>query len=152
MINEALINDIIILIIWIFLLVSCYTDIKYRIISNYVVIIIFILAILNFAFGQGTLNYGASGIFLVCGLLMFYCRLVGAGDIKLITVLLITIPRDSVLFFLVVIAFLGLPMAIVALVYKHVKKIKRGVTLPYGLAITGSYILTSVTLFKVLLS
>ncbi|MBI0029435.1 prepilin peptidase [Gilliamella sp. B14448G11] len=151
MINQELINDAIILTIWLCLLISCYTDIKYRIISNYIVIVIFALAILNYAFGLGALNYSASGIFLVCGLLMFYCRLVGAGDIKLITVLLITIPAGNVMFFLAVTTFLGLPLAIFAIIYKWLKKVEGGITLPYGVAITGSYILTSLILFKVLI-
>ncbi|SCB80792.1 prepilin peptidase [Gilliamella intestini] len=151
MINQGLINDIIILAIWLCLLVSCYTDWKYRIISNKIVIIIFILAILNFLFGQGQLNYGASAIFLICGLLMFYCRLAGAGDIKLITALLITIPVSSVLFFLVVITFFGLPLAIFVIIYKRLKKPEGGITLPYGIAISASYFLTSITLFKVIL-
>ena len=148
MVNLELINNIIILSIWVCLLVSCYTDIKYRIISNYIVIIVFVLAILNYVFGLGALNYSASGIFFVCGLLMFYFRLVGAGDIKLITVLLITIPSNSVLFFLLAIAIFGLPISIIAILYKWLKKIKDGITLPYGVAITGGYILTSLTFFK----
>ena len=151
MINQDIINDAIILTIWLCLLISCYTDIKYRIISNYIVIIIFALAILNYAFSQGALNYSASGIFLVCGLLMFYCRLVGAGDIKIITALLITIPADSVIFFFAVTTFLGLPLAIFAIIYKWLKKIKGGITLPYGVAITGGYILTSLTFFRVMI-
>lgn len=151
MINQGLVNDTFILTIWLFLLISCYTDIKYRIISNYIVIIIFALAILNYAFGQGALNYSASGIFLVCGLLMFYCRLVGAGDIKIITALLITIPSDSVIFFFAVTTFLGLPLAIFAIIYKWLKKVKGGITLPYGVAITGGYIVTSLTFFRVLI-
>ena len=148
MINQELMNDFIILAIWACLLVSCYTDIKYRIISNYIVIIVFVLAILNYVFGLGALNYSASGIFFVCGLLMFYFRLVGAGDIKLITVLLITIPSNSVLFFLLAIAIFGLPISIIAVLYKWLKKIKDGITLPYGVAITGGYILTSLTFLK----
>ncbi|OCG22615.1 hypothetical protein A9G22_05630 [Gilliamella sp. App2-1] len=136
-------NDIIILVIWGCLLVTCYTDITRRTISNYIVGIIFILIILNFIFGRGQLNYSASGIFLICGLFMFYCRLVGAGDIKLITVLLISIPSNCVLFFLVTITLIGLPIAIVAIIYKYIKKPAGGVTLPYGLAISGSYFLTS---------
>ena len=151
MINQELMNDFIILAIWACLLVSCYTDIKYRIISNYIVIIVFVLAILNYVFGLGALNYSASGIFLVCGLLMFYCRLAGAGDIKLITVLLITIPSNSVLFFLLAIAIFGLPIAIIAILYKWLKKIKDGITLPYGVAIAGGYFFTSITFFEALL-
>ncbi|WP_176700229.1 A24 family peptidase [Gilliamella sp. App4-10] len=143
MISQELINDIIILVIWGCLLVTCYTDITRRTISNYIVGIIFILIILNFIFGRGQLNYSASGIFLICGLFMFYCRLVGAGDIKLITVLLISIPSNCVLFFLVTITLIGLPIAIVAIIYKYIKKPAGGVTLPYGLAISGSYFLTS---------
>ena len=151
MINQYVINDAVILTIWLCLLISCYTDIKYRIISNYIVIIIFALTILNYVFGLGALNYSASGIFLVCGLLMFYCRLVGAGDIKLITVLLITIPVGSVMFFFAATTFLGLPLAIIAIIYKWLKKVEGGITLPYGVAITGGYILTSLTFFRVLI-
>ncbi|MCX8649067.1 prepilin peptidase [Gilliamella sp. B2776] len=151
MINQELFNDTIILTVWLCLLISCYTDIKYRIISNYIVIVIFALAMLNYAFGLGALNYGASGIFLVCGLLMFYCQIAGAGDIKLITVLLITVPTSSIMFFLAVTTFLGLPLVIIAIIYKWLKKIEGGITLPYGVAITGGYILTSLTFFKVLI-
>ncbi|MFQ1016412.1 prepilin peptidase [Gilliamella sp. BG7] len=147
MISQELVNDIIMLAIWICLLFSCYTDLRSRTISNKIVIIIFVLIMLNFIFGKGQLNYGASAIFLICGLFLFYCRLVGAGDIKLIVVLLISLPTDRVLSFLIVITFCGLPMAIIAIIYKYLKKIESGITLPYGLAISGSYFLTSITLF-----
>ncbi|NUF48522.1 A24 family peptidase [Gilliamella sp. ESL0250] len=152
MISHGLINDIILLLIWGCLLVSCYTDLTRRTISNYIVGIIFILTILNFIFGDGQLNYSASGIFLICGFFMFYCRFVGAGDIKLITVLLISIPSgSSVLSFLMIITLFGLPLAIIAIIYKHLKKPEGGVTLPYGIAISASYFLiSSITLFKVI--
>lgn len=151
MIDNRLINDIIILTVWGCLLISCYTDLRYRIISNYIVITIFLLTILNAVLGQGQLNYLASGIFLVLGLLLFYCRLIGAGDIKLITVLLISIPPNSVLFFLIMITLIGLPLAIIVLMYKLFSQSKATITLPYGIAISGSYIMTSITLLTTLM-
>lgn len=150
MINASIINDFIILAIWLCLLISCYTDLKYRIISNYIVVTIFTLVLINYILGRGQLNYIASSLFFIFGLIMFYCRLIGGGDVKLITVLLISIPQNSVLFFLVIITIIGLPLAIIALIYKAVTK-KNRITLPYGIAISGSYILTSLSMFNVLI-
>ncbi|MCO6544831.1 MAG: prepilin peptidase [Gilliamella sp.] len=59
----------------IYLLYSCYTDLRSRTISNKIVIIIFVLTILNFIFDREQPNYGALAIFLICGLFLFYWRL-----------------------------------------------------------------------------
>ncbi|RKS87854.1 prepilin peptidase CpaA [Orbus hercynius] len=145
MIDKNLFNNIIILAIWLLLCLCCYTDIRYRIISNYVVITVFILVVLNHLFGLGVFNYIVASVFLFFGIIIFYCRLIGAGDIKLITVLLFSIPSPYVVFFLIMITIAGLPLALIAILYKVITQKK--VTLPYGLAISASYILTSMTMF-----
>lgn len=144
-IQNPLVNNIIILIVWFLLLVSSYTDLRYRIISNRIVIAIFVLAVCNYLFGSGIINYLAAIIFLILGLIFFYCRLIGAGDVKLIAVLLLTVPANYVYFYLIMITLVGFPLAICALIYKAFTK--KTVTLPYGIAISGGYFFTSFMMF-----
>ncbi|WP_392564698.1 prepilin peptidase [Orbus wheelerorum] len=126
-------------IILIILAVICYTDIRYRIISNKQVIVLLIIILLNYLFSNGELSYITAIIFLVIGMILFYIGVVGAGDIKLISVLLLSIPNNEIIDFLTIMALLGLPLALIALIKKMMTKTKT--TIPYGVAISLSYII-----------
>lgn len=134
-----LLNNICLFLIWMILIVVCYTDIRFRIIHNSIVITIFIIILANFLIGSGELNYIAALIFFVIGLLIFCFNIMGAGDIKLIIVLLLSLPTKEIWDFFTLMTFLGLPLAIIALIRKIITK--STVTIPYGVAISLSYII-----------
>lgn len=120
----------------------CYQDIKYRIISNKLIIIFFCLILAWGLFGHGQLNYLGALIFLIIGMALFYLKLIGAGDIKLIVVLLLSLPVQESREFLLIMLFCGIPLAlffIVARFFTHKKS-----SLPYGIAISVGYFLVSV--------
>lgn len=134
-----LLNNICLFLIWMILIVVCYTDIRFRIIHNSIVIAVFIIILTNFLIGSGELNYIAALIFFVIGLLIFCFNIMGAGDIKLISVLLLSLPTEQIWDFFILMTLLGLPLAIFALIRKTITK--STVTIPYGVAISLSYII-----------
>lgn len=134
-----LLNNICLCLIWMILIVVCYTDIRFRIIHNSIVIAVFIIILANFLIGSGELNYIAALIFFVIGLLIFCFNIMGAGDIKLISVLLLSLPTEQIWDFFILMTLLGLPLAIFALIRKTITK--STVTIPYGVAISLSYII-----------
>ncbi len=134
-----LLNNICLFLIWMILIVVCYTDIRFRIIHNSIVIAVFIIILANFLIGSGELNYIAALIFFVIGLLIFCFNIMGAGDIKLISVLLLSLPTEQIWDFFILMTLLGLPLAIFALIIKTITK--STVTIPYGVAISLSYII-----------
>lgn len=134
-----LLNNICLFLIWMILIVVCYTDIRFRIIHNSIVIAVFIIILANFLIGSGELNYIAALIFFIIGLLIFCFNIMGAGDIKLISVLLLSLPTEQIWDFFILMTLLGLPLAIFALIRKTITK--STVTIPYGVAISLSYII-----------
>lgn len=133
---------IILLLIWSVLLWLCYTDICHRIIANRDILILLGLVVAWYLFGNGVINYMLAGLFLIIGLAIFYLRLAGAGDIKLITVLLLSLPTQEGGQFLVMMALCGLPLALFILLKKVITK-KAKITLPYGVAISMGYLIVS---------
>ncbi|WP_392560900.1 prepilin peptidase [Orbus sturtevantii] len=125
--------------IWLVLITICYSDIRYRIISNKQVIVLLIIILLNYFLGHAELSYFSAIIALVIGIVLFYIGAVGAGDVKLISVLLLSIPSNEISDFLVIMALLGIPLALIALIKKIRTKTKT--TIPYGVAISLSYII-----------
>lgn len=123
------------------LLIVCYSDVRYRIISNRLVIILFLIILIDYFLGDGQLSLINALICLIIGMILFYIGLVGAGDIKLISVLLLSLPSYLVMDFVTLMALFGIPLALIAIVQKRVRKTKA--TIPYGVAISLSYILIS---------
>ena len=134
-------ENFILYLIWAILIVICYTDIRYRIIANSIIIALFFIILTNFFLGFGKLNYISALIFFIIGLIMYTFKLIGAGDIKLITVLLLSLSYEEVWNFLIMMTLLGLPLAVIAIIWKMITKSK--VTIPYGVAIGLSYFITT---------
>lgn len=136
-----ILENFILYLIWAILIVICYTDIRYRIIANSIIIALFFIILNNYFLGFGKLNYISALVFFIIGLIMYSFKLIGAGDIKLITVLLLSLPYEEVWNFLIMMTLLGLPLAVIAIIWKMITKSK--VTIPYGVAIGLSYIITT---------
>lgn len=126
-------------IIFLSLLWIVYTDIRYRIISNRAVVIIFILSLLLGVSRDGTINYALALSFLLVGFVLFYFNVVGAGDIKLISALSLSLTLDNAWLFLWFTAVLGGLIALFGLLFFH-KSIRRS-GVPYGPAIAGGFLL-----------
>lgn len=137
----TLLNNFCLSITWLILITVCYSDIRYRIISNKQVIILLTIILLNYLFSSGELSYISAIIFLIIGIFLFYFGLVGAGDIKLISVLLLSIPNNEIMDFLMIMALLGIPLALIVLIKKIFTKTKS--TIPYGIAISLSYMIVT---------
>ena len=125
------------------LLLVCYSDIRQRIISNRFVITIAINAL---AFGL--IQYNAINIIiplftLVTGYILFHCKLIGGGDVKLITVLLFALSAGQSLNFILYTAIMGGVVMIIGLLINRTDIQQRGV--PYAVAITGGFLLSLFT-------
>lgn len=129
-------------LISIILLYICYTDMRFRIIRNEVVMAVFILSLLlvfvmkdnaNFEF-----NIYAPLLILIVGFILNYVNIVGAGDIKLLVALTICLTPENVYKLLLVIALAGLPVAIIAYIVHKIKRTSR-CDVPYGVAIAIGY-------------
>ena len=115
-----------------------WTDITARTISNLVVLIL-IPFLLAFAW----LNYGEIFIFpalftLIIGFFLFLLKIIGAGDIKLLTVLMLAIPATEVINFLFLTSFFGLLLVIFGWLFWRQSIKTKG--LPYGVAISLGFL------------
>lgn len=122
-----------------------WTDIKSRIISNNIVLAL-LACIIPFGFLlNGELYIVPALISLFIGFLLFLFNVIGAGDIKLITVLMLTIPSEQILSFFVFTSFFGLLLIIIGWLFFKTSIKRNG--LPYGVAISLGY-LTNLALFN----
>lgn len=115
-----------------------WTDITSRTISNNVV-----LVLLPFVVAFAWLNYSQifilpAALTLIIGFLLFILKVIGAGDIKLLTVLMLAIPSSEVINFLFLTSFFGLLLVIFGLLFWR-KSIKTQ-GLPYGVAISLGFL------------
>lgn len=126
---------------WFFILVRiCYTDIRYRLIKNIDVAFVLLLVVITLLITNQSINLPAALIFFVVGFILVAVNVVGAGDIKLLTVLALTIPEDSVINYLLLMSIFGVFLTLIELVLRYFRKkhVARG--LPYGVAISSSYL------------
>lgn len=129
------------LVIVILLLYSCITDILYRKIENLCVVAI-LLSSIGIAIMSGHINILIPCFVLIIGFILAITGMIGAGDIKLIVVLVISVPQSllSDLFFAV--CCIGAPVSIMALVLFNLLLKKKYKTVPFGIAISVGYIIT----------
>lgn len=82
---------------------------------------------------------------LVMGFLLFLMNVVGAGDIKLLSVLMLAVPREQVLFLLFFMTLIGALLALVGWLFFRQTVKEQG--LPYGVAIAGGFIIQQILFF-----
>ncbi|WP_109427213.1 A24 family peptidase [Aggregatibacter kilianii] len=128
-----LINLLVIITILLLITLSI-TDIRSRIISNQIVLLLLItitpLSLLKYQ----TIFLIPALCALAIGFLIFTLGIMGAGDIKLISVLMLAIPHNEIIYFFFFTAFFGLLLIIVGWLFFR-KSIKEN-GLPYGVAIS----------------
>ncbi|AIL32357.1 hypothetical protein IX83_02630 [Basilea psittacipulmonis DSM 24701] len=117
------------------------TDCRSRTIKNEAVLV---LLPLQLAFAYLLFNeiyFIPAIVTLVVGFLLFMLRVIGAGDVKLLSVLMLAVPADQVIELFLYITVFGLVEIIIGLIFfRHAFK-TRGV--PYGVAISLGYTLLS---------
>lgn len=136
---------ILILNIVLLLIRLSWTDIKSRVISNNIILALLFLVIPFGYLLNGELYITLALISLSIGFLLFLFNVIGAGDIKLITVLMLTIPSEQILSFFVFTSFFGLLLIIIGWLFFKTSIKRNG--LPYGVAISLGY-LTNLALFN----
>ncbi len=126
---------------WFFILIRiCYTDIRYRLIKNIDVAFVLLLVIATLLITSQSPNFLAALIIFAIGFILVAINIVGAGDIKLLSVLALTIPRGDVVSYLLLMSIIGVFLALIEFFLRRFNKkhVARG--LPYGVAISGSYL------------
>ena len=126
-------------IVLLFLLLRlCYTDVYNRIISNRVVIALLFVVVPLSLLKYQSIFFIPALCTLFIGFVLFILHIIGAGDIKLISVLMLMIPYEQIIFFFFFTAIAGLLLIIIGWLFYR-KSIKvRG--LPYGVAISLGFL------------
>lgn len=132
-----LINVLVVITLLLLLRLSI-SDIRSRIISNRIVLLLLVVII-----PLSLLKYQTVFIFpalcaLTVGFLLFMLNVIGAGDVKLITVLMLMVPNDEIFPFFFFTTFAGLGLIIIGWLFFR-KSIKEN-GLPYGVAISLGFI------------
>ena len=139
-------NEVVVLILYsiiiLLLMRLSWTDIRERIISNKIV-----LYLLFFILPLSWLRYEQifiipSIIALIIGFIIFSLKAIGAGDVKLITVLLLSLPGDQILSFFLFTTLYGLLLIIIGWLF--FKESVKNHGLPYGVAISLGFLTNSI--------
>ncbi|WP_038938744.1 A24 family peptidase [Yersinia pestis] len=120
------------------LLFVCYSDIRHRIISNKFIISISFNAIIFSLVMHHTVSIIIPIVALFIGYIIFHFNVMGGGDVKLITVLLLALTAEQSLNFIIYTAVMGGVVMVVGLLITRVDIQKRGV--PYAVAITAGFL------------
>ena len=126
--------DILVAVTILLLVTLSVTDIRSRIISNQVVLLLLFTIVPLSLLKYQTIFVIPALCALAIGFLIFSLGAMGVGDIKLISVLMLTIPHNEIIYFFFFTAFFGLLLIIVGWLFFR-KSIKEN-GLPYGVAIS----------------
>ncbi|MDP8170820.1 prepilin peptidase [Pasteurella skyensis] len=117
-----------------------WTDISTRTISNQAVLVL-LLVLLPFCWVFYKQFFILPAIVtLIIGFLLFMGKVVGGGDVKLITVLMLAIPYEQITSFLFLTSFFGLLLVIFGWIGFRQAIKQQG--LPYGVAISFGFLTT----------
>lgn len=127
--------------IFLILLYCCATDILYREIRNGSVLLVLMCVALLVGFTHD-FNVIIPTFILIIGFFLTLIGVIGAGDIKLLFALCISVPSDLIGIFFFAMCCFGAPMSILVLIIsKFIFRIKVN-TVPFGVAISIGYIIT----------
>ncbi|SMB78944.1 prepilin peptidase CpaA [Pasteurella testudinis DSM 23072] len=133
-------KSILLILIVILLIILSWSDINQRIISNSTVLTLLIFIVpFSFLF-HGDVFISNALISLVIGFMIFYFGVIGGGDIKLISVLMLATPTNHIVPFLFLTSIVGLLLIIVGWIFFRHSIKENG--LPYGVAISAGFLLT----------
>ncbi|HDR1319744.1 A24 family peptidase [Pasteurella multocida] len=116
-----------------------WTDLTKRVISNNTVLLL-LAVIIPFSFiHHSQIFFLPALLFLFWGFLLFTLGVIGAGDIKLIAVLMLSIPTEQLISFFFLTSCSGLMLIIIGWLFFRESIKKRG--LPYGIAISLGFLM-----------
>lgn len=130
--------NLLVITIALLLVTLSITDIRSRIISNRIVLLLLITIIPLSLLKYQTIFLIPALCALAIGFLIFTLGIMGAGDIKLISVLMLAIPNNEIISFFFFTAFAGLLLVVVGWLFFRESIKKNG--LPYGVAISFGFI------------
>lgn len=138
------IEKILILIINGLLVHVCYTDIRWRYISNKTTGLILLHSIMLGYVSSGGVSIVLPFAILSVGFLFFVFGAIGAGDIKLMSVLSVGLETDKIIDFLLLTSYSGFPLVLITIVYYRIFMPKDILTIPYGVALSSGYLWQSI--------
>ncbi|MFQ1048191.1 A24 family peptidase [Avibacterium paragallinarum] len=115
-----------------------WQDIRYRILSNKLILLVFFTALPLGWLVHHTLYWQPALATLIIGFILFSFNVIGAGDIKLLSVLMLLVPPADVFFVLLLISLVGFLLIIVGWMFFNTSIKKNG--LPYGVAISSGFL------------
>ncbi|WP_174848855.1 A24 family peptidase [Yersinia artesiana] len=122
------------------LLIICYSDIRHRVISNKWVIIVALNTLVLSLIRYNTVNLVTPLLALLLGYIIFHFKLIGGGDVKLITVLLIILNTEQSFNFILYTAIMGGVVMIIGMLFNRADIQQRGV--PYAVAISAGFLIS----------
>ena len=141
-------KEIVVLILYGFIVLLLirlsWTDIKQRIISNRIILYLFFPIIVLSLLRYEEIFVIPALTALIIGFVLFSFNAIGGGDVKLITVLMLSLPTEQILSFFLFTTFFGLLLIIIGWLF--FKESIRNHGLPYGVAISLGF-LTNLILF-----
>lgn len=122
------------IVLTLLLSVLSWQDIQHRILSNKLVLmVLFVVLPLGWLLSH-TLYWQPALITLIIGFILFLFNIIGAGDIKLLSVLMLLIPPSAAWFVLTLISLFGLVLIVIGWLFYRQSIKQNG--LPYGVAIS----------------
>lgn len=122
------------------LLSICYSDIRHRVIGNKWIITVAINTLALSLITYATASIVIPLLALLIGYIIFHLKLIGGGDVKLITVLLIALNTEQSINFILYTAIMGGVVMIVGMLISRADIQQRGV--PYAVAISAGFLIS----------
>jgi prepilin peptidase CpaA len=135
-----ILSILLIIILVLQLLVVCYSDIRHRIVTNKSIITIALTTLVISFTQHNTVSVVIPLVALIVGYILFHFKLIGGGDVKLITVLLLALTAEQSLNFILYTAIMGGVVMMIGMLINRADIQRRGV--PYAVAIALGFLLS----------
>ncbi|CNG87827.1 TPA: prepilin peptidase [Yersinia enterocolitica] len=135
-----ILSILLIIILVLQLLVVCYSDIRHRIVTNKLIITIALTTLVISFTQHNTVSVVIPLVALIVGYILFHFKLIGGGDVKLITVLLLALTAEQSLNFILYTAIMGGVVMMIGMLINRADIQRRGV--PYAVAIALGFLLS----------
>jgi prepilin peptidase CpaA len=121
------------------LIYACYTDIRWRRISNKYSLVILLLSLVLGCYRETGVSVLIPALILLTGFAFSLMGLVGAGDIKLVSALAVALSPQEAASFLTFIGLAGIPLTLIVFLHYRFLMPQKKATIPYGVAISLGY-------------
>ncbi|GLR07764.1 peptidase A24 [Mixta theicola] len=130
--------DVNFIIIMLVLLFIAWQDILLRTITHRSLLCLFFCLLPLLFLPNWQLNFFAAILIFIIGFVLFYVRVIGGGDVKLMALLALFMPEKMLTDFLLLTAFIGGAIVLFGLIFFRRQIREHGV--PYGVAISLAFI------------